>query len=44
MNRTMCVGLALSHNLFGIPVTDIHRTKVTKTPFKGEVVHQGDSR
>lgn len=34
--------IVLNHNLFEIPVTDIHRTEVQKTIFKGEVVYQKD--
>ena len=31
--------IVLNHNLFEIPVTDIHETEVQKTLFKGEVVY-----
>jgi len=31
--------IALNHNLFEIPATDIHKTEVQKTIFKGEVVY-----
>ena len=31
--------IILNHNLFEIPVTDIHKTEVQQTIFKGEVVH-----
>jgi predicted amidohydrolase YtcJ len=33
--------IVLNHNLFDIPVTDIHKTAVLKTLFKGEVVYEG---
>jgi predicted amidohydrolase YtcJ len=36
--------IILSHNLFEIPATEIHRTRVLKTIFKGEVVLQGDPK
>ena len=32
--------IVLNHNLFEIPVTDIHKTEVQKTIFKGNVVYQ----
>jgi predicted amidohydrolase YtcJ len=32
--------IVLNDNLFEIPVTDIHKTKVQKTIFKGNVVYQ----
>jgi len=32
--------IVLNHNLFEIPVTDIHKTEVQKTLFKGEVVYE----
>ena len=32
--------IVLNHNLLEIPVTDIHKTEVRKTIFKGEVVYQ----
>ena len=32
--------IVLNHNLFDIPVTDIHKTAVLKTLFKGEVVYE----
>ena len=32
--------IVLNHNLFEIPVTEIHRTEVQRTLFKGQVVHQ----
>ena len=32
--------LILNHNLFKIPVTDIHKTEVEKTLFKGRVVYE----
>ena len=32
--------IILNHNLFEIPVTDIHKTEVQKTLFKGEVVYE----
>jgi len=31
--------IILNHNLFEVPVTDIHKTEVLKTLFKGEVVY-----
>jgi predicted amidohydrolase YtcJ len=31
--------IVLNHNLFDIPVTEIHETQVLTTVFKGEVVH-----
>jgi predicted amidohydrolase YtcJ len=31
--------IVLNHNLFDIPVTEIHETQVLRTVFKGEVVH-----
>lgn len=34
--------IILNHNLFEIPATDIHKTEVQKTIFKGEVVYQID--
>ena len=34
--------IVLNHNLFEIPETDIHKTEVQKTIFKGTVVHQED--
>jgi predicted amidohydrolase YtcJ len=34
--------IVLSHNLFEIPVTDIHKTEVEKTIFRGKVVHRSD--
>ncbi len=34
--------IVLNHNLLEIPVTDIHKTEVQKTIFKGEVVYQAD--
>jgi len=34
--------IILNHNLFVIPTTDIHKTEVLKTLFKGEVVYQSD--
>jgi len=34
--------IVLNHNLFEIPVTDIHRTEVQKTIFKGEVVYEAE--
>ena len=34
--------IVLNHNLFEIPVTDIHKTEIQKTIFKGKVVHQRD--
>jgi predicted amidohydrolase YtcJ len=32
--------IILNHNLFEIPKTDIHKTKVQKTIFKGEIVYE----
>jgi predicted amidohydrolase YtcJ len=32
--------IILNHNLFEIPKTDIHKTKVQKTIFKGKVVYE----
>jgi len=32
--------IVLNHNLLEIPVTDIHKTEVQKTVFKGKVVYQ----
>lgn len=32
--------IVLNHNLFEIPVTEIHRTEVQRTLFKGQVVHE----
>ena len=34
--------IVLNHNLFEIPVTDIHKTEVQQTVFKGEVVYQAE--
>jgi predicted amidohydrolase YtcJ len=34
--------IVLNHNLFEIPVTDIHMTEVLKTIFKGEVVYESE--
>jgi len=34
--------IVLNHNLLEIPVTDIHKTEVQTTVFKGEVVYQKD--
>ena len=34
--------IVLNHNLFDIPVTDIHTTEVLKTIFKGEVVYESE--
>lgn len=34
--------IVLQHNLFEIPVEQIHQTKVQKTLFKGKVIYQGD--
>ena len=34
--------IVLNHNLFEIPETDIHKTEVQKTIFKGEVVYESD--
>jgi predicted amidohydrolase YtcJ len=32
--------ILLNHNLFEIPLTDIHKTKVLKTIIKGEAVYE----
>jgi predicted amidohydrolase YtcJ len=32
--------IVLNHNLFEIPETEIHKTQVKKTLFKGEVVYE----
>ena len=32
--------IVLNHNLLEIPATDIHKTEVQKTVFKGKVVYQ----
>ena len=32
--------IVLNHNLLEIPLTEIHKTEVQKTIFKGEVVYQ----
>jgi predicted amidohydrolase YtcJ len=32
--------IVLNHNLLEIPETDIHKTEVQKTVFKGKVVYQ----
>lgn len=34
--------IVLNQNLFEVPVTDIHKTEVMKTLFKGEVVYQNN--
>ena len=34
--------IILNHNLLEIPVTDIHKTEVQKTLFKGEVVYSAE--
>ena len=34
--------IVLNHNLFEIPKTDIHKTEVKKTIFKGEVVYESE--
>lgn len=34
--------IVLNHNLFEIPVTDIHKTEVQRTIFKGEVVYEAE--
>ena len=34
--------IVLNHNLFEIPETDIHKTEVQKTIFKGEVVYSAN--
>ena len=32
--------IVLNHDLFEVPATDIHKTEVEKTIFKGNVVYQ----
>ena len=32
--------IILNHNLFEIPETDIHKTEVQRTLFKGDVVYE----
>ena len=32
--------IVLNHNLFEIPETEIHKTEIQKTIFKGEVVYE----
>ncbi|MEH6569175.1 MAG: amidohydrolase family protein [Halioglobus sp.] len=32
--------IVLNHNLLEIPVTDIHKTEVQQTLFKGEIVYE----
>jgi hypothetical protein len=34
--------IVLNHNLFEVPETEIHKTEVGKTIFKGEVVYEGN--
>jgi predicted amidohydrolase YtcJ len=34
--------ILLNHNLLEIPVTDVHKTKVLKTIFKGAVVYEAE--
>ncbi len=34
--------IVLNHDLFEIPPTDIHKTEVHKTIFKGKVVYEGE--
>ena len=34
--------IVLNHNLFEIPQTDIHKTEVVRTIFKGDIVYQKD--
>ena len=34
--------IILNHNLFEIPITDIHKTEVQQTIFKGEVVYSAN--
>jgi predicted amidohydrolase YtcJ len=34
--------IVLNHNLLEIPVTEIHKTEVQKTLFKGKVVYPAD--
>ena len=36
--------IILNHNLFEIPVTDIHKTKVQQTVFKGLVVYDARAK
>ena len=35
--------IILNHNLFEVPATDIHKTEVRKTLFKGEVVYEAEN-
>ena len=34
--------IVLNHNLLEIPETDIHRTEVQRTIFKGRVIYESD--
>ena len=34
--------IVLNHNLFEIPATEIHKTKIERTLIKGEVVYQAN--
>ena len=34
--------IVLNHNLFEIPATDIHKTTVLRTVFKGSVVYEDE--
>ena len=36
--------IVLNHNLFDIPETDIHKTEVLRTIFKGDVVYEPDGK
>jgi hypothetical protein len=36
--------IMLNHNLLEIPVTNIHKTEVLKTVFKGNVVYERDGQ
>ncbi len=36
--------IVLNHDLFEIPVTDIHKTEVLRTIFKGDVVYEPDGK
>ena len=36
--------IVLNHNLFKIPATEIHKTKVQKTIFKGKVAYDASAK
>lgn len=36
--------IALNHNLFEIPATEIHKTKIERTIIRGEVVYQSNEQ